>query len=240
MVNQFENWLTTLAARGIPTADRETPMRGDEKVRDHVLRGIADGQYRPGDRLPTERQLCGILLTGRAAVRDALAVLESEGRVRRKGGSGTFVAETAPDRRARPVSPADVMAARLAFEPSLALMVVTRATAEDFALMQTCLAQGDTAPDLLAFEHWDAALHAAIVNATHNPLIDQVYALITAARQQDDWGALKRRSLTPDRRANYQADHARIVSAVLRRDAGAAEAALRAHLVAVSGNLLDP
>lgn len=215
-------------------------MRDGDKVRDHLLKAIGAGQYRPGDRLPTERHLGDALSTGRAAVRDALAVLQSEGRVLRRAGSGTYVADAAPDPRPGHVSPAQVMTARLAIEPPLAFLVVTHATAADFAAMERCLAQGEAATDLPAFEHWDAALHSAIINAAHNPLIDQAYALFTTARQQDDWGALKRRSLTPERRAAYQADHAQIVAALTRRDGAAGEAGLRAHLVRVRDNLLDP
>ncbi len=215
-------------------------MRDGDKVRDHVLNAIGARQYRPGERLPTERQLCEALSMGRAAVRDALAILESEGRVVRRAGSGTYVAESAPDPRPGHVSPADVMAARLAIEPALAYLVATNATAADFAAMELCLAKGYEAPDLLAFETWDAALHSAIVRAAHNPLIDRAYALITAARHQDDWGALKRRSLTEERRTAYHDDHALIVAALTRRDSTEGEACLRAHLVRVRGNLLDP
>lgn len=213
---------------------------GGEAVKDHILRAIESGQFRPGDRLPTERALCESLSAGRSAVRDALAVLQSEGRVLRKAGSGTYVADAAPDMRPVHVSPADVMAARLAIEPPLAFLVASHATAQDFAEMQMCLDAGAAAADLAAFEHWDAALHSAIIQAAHNPLIDQAYALFTAARQQDDWGALKRRSLTPDRRAAYQDDHAQIVAALIRRDATEGAACLRAHLIRVRGNLLDP
>lgn len=215
-------------------------MRDGDKVRDHILKAIGAGDFRPGDRLPTERHLCDALSVGRSALRDALAVLESEGWVRRKPGSGTYVAQPSQGPRPGQISPADVMAARLAIEPPLAHLVASHATAADFALMDQCLAEGAAARDLPSFEHWDGALHTAIVQAAHNPLLDAAYALFTAARQQDDWGALKRRSLTPERRLAYQTDHAQIVSALQLRDGVAAEAALRAHLIRVRGNLLDP
>ncbi|QYK40854.1 MAG: FadR family transcriptional regulator [Paracoccaceae bacterium] len=210
----------------------------DRQVRDHLLSVIASGALRPGDRLPTERDLCAALSVGRAAVRDALAVLAGEGRVLRRAGSGTYLAE--PERSPPSPSPAQVMETRLFLEPRLAHLVAAHATAADLRHLQDCLAQGGEAPDLAGFEHWDAALHAAIARAAGNPLIAAAYDLITQARGRDDWGELKRRSMTPERRAQYQADHAAIVAALVRRDADSAEAAMLAHLHRVRSNLIGP
>jgi DNA-binding FadR family transcriptional regulator len=214
-------------------------MRSVDQVRDHLLREIAAGTFVAGQRLPAERDLCATLAVGRSAVRDALAVLENEGRVRRRPGSGTYVtnptAATPP-----PPSPAQVMEARLLIEPGLAQLVAANGTLGDFAAMEDCLRRGAAARTMAEFEVEDGALHAAIVQAAHNPLIRQAYDLVTAARDQDDWGELKRRSLTPERRAMYQQDHARIVAALRRRDSQTGEAELRAHLVRVRANLLAP
>ena len=94
------------------------------------------------------------------------------------------------------------------------------------------------ADDFERFEHWDAALHQAIAEATHNRLIVGLYTTITRARAQADWGELKRRSLTAERRDHYREDHRRIVAALRARDAEGAEAALLDHLRRVRQNLL--
>lgn len=212
-------------------------MRGDHLVRTHLLQAIAAGTYPPGARLPTERDLCDALSVGRGAVRDALAVLEGQGRITRRAGSGTYVAPAAPPPQA---SPAQVMEARLALEPQLAHLVAANATAADLRALAQILAAGAAAPDLPGFEVCDRDLHAAIARAAGNPLVIGAYDHITAARDQDDWGELKRQSLTPARRALYQQDHTAIVTALCRRDAAGAEAALRAHLLRVRANLIGP
>lgn len=220
-----------------------TMQRNDHHVRNHIMSGIQSGAFAPGSRLPTERELCEQLTVSRSAVRNALAVLEGEGRIKRVAGSGTFVAGSEPAaggvaRVSSGTSPAQVMEARLAIEPQLAHLVAANGTMSDFAEMQRCHEKAKAAASMEEFEVWDTALHQVIAEAAHNPLVIEAYNLITRARDQGEWGALKKRSLTPERRALYEQDHACIVAALRERDADAGEVALRAHLVRVRGNLL--
>lgn len=212
----------------------------DDSVRAYILDAIDSGRYAAGGRLPTERALCEILAVGRGAVRSALARLEGEGRVVRVAGSGTYVA----DRNVETVdlgeatSPLQVMEARLTLEPPLARLVAANATGADFGRMEGCLRSGAAARSVDQFEHWDAAFHEAIAVATHNPLMIAAYGLVTQARNNGRWGALKRRTLTDEARAAYQRDHERILEALRQRDIDAAEVALRDHLVAIRIALL--
>ena len=62
------------------------------------IRGdIAEGRYRPGDRMPTEATLSARFGVNRHTVRHALAHLTEEGLVRTRRGAGTFVADTPTD-----------------------------------------------------------------------------------------------------------------------------------------------
>lgn len=54
---------------------------------------IASGQLRPGEKLPTEDELCALFQVSRTTVRAALGVLTSAGLIRREQGRGTYVAE---------------------------------------------------------------------------------------------------------------------------------------------------
>jgi DNA-binding FadR family transcriptional regulator len=130
------------------------------------------------------------------------------------------------------------MEGRLLIEPRLAVLAVAHATAADFARMDHCNREAERTDSFEEFEHWDAALHQAIAEATHNRLLIELFRAITRARDQADWGELKRRSLTPDRRETYREQHRRIVAALRARDGARAEAELVAHLKTVRDNLL--
>ncbi len=60
-------------------------------VVDQIRELIDSGRLRPGDRLPSERQLCAQLGVSRVSVREALRVLESIGYVEVRSGSGAYV-----------------------------------------------------------------------------------------------------------------------------------------------------
>jgi GntR family transcriptional regulator len=61
------------------------------QVRNILMRRLGDG-FAPGDRFPTEHQLCDEFGVSRETVREALRGLESEGLVVRYRGKGSFVA----------------------------------------------------------------------------------------------------------------------------------------------------
>jgi len=226
--------------------DRADSRDGARRLREFVLAGIADGSLGPGQRLPTERELVERFATARSAARRTLAELEAEGRITRTVGRGTFVAPAPGQAKfgatlgrdsVLHVSPAELMEARIRFEPEMAEMVVTHATAADFERMAHCLDRAERGETLNDFEVWDAALHQAIAAATHNGLVVRVFDLFSQVRQQAEWGRLKDRIVTPERRLDYQRQHRLIVQALRERDAQRARDAIAAHLDYARRNL---
>ena len=225
---------------------RAKSRAGAQRIHAFIAGAIAEGKLQPGDRLPTERELSRRFGAARSAARKTLAALEAQGRITRAVGRGTFVAgqdgETrdgfaAAHLRGVHVSPAELMEARLRFEPQLADWIVVNATAADFERMAGCLERAARATTLDEWELWDAALHQAIAAATHNSFVARVFDLITAVRRQAEWGKLKDRIVTPERRQAYQRQHELIVEALRRRDAEQARAAMLAHLRYARRNL---
>ncbi len=202
--------------------------------------------WRAGQRLPTERSLSEQYGVGRSSVRRVLLDLKRRKLITQTVGSGTYVSERihealadmAPTQPAQAVSPAELMSARMALEPALIDMVIGNATAADFARMDKCNAQAEAAATLEAFEHWDAALHEAIAEAAHNGFISGVFRLVNVARSQAEWGVLKRRSATPERRLEYQQEHRALVATLRERDAEQARQLCLAHLLHVRTNML--
>nr|WP_267957765.1 FCD domain-containing protein [Halomonas zhangzhouensis] len=225
----------------------------------YVRAEIASGRFPPGHRLPTERELSDRFGASRGAVRRVLGHFKSLGAITQVVGSGTFVSERAaesltPSRgesdaasasagspsvgsMARQVSPAQLMDARMLIEPQMVALIVRFATAADFARMDECLERSESATSIEAFEHWDGALHQAFAEATHNSFFLRILELTNAAREEGEWGRLKRISLTPERRKRYEAQHRAIVAVLRDRDEQTARVLLEEHLGEVKANL---
>ncbi len=215
-----------------------------QRVREFIINAAADGTLAPGARLPTERELSKRFAVPRNAVRKTLAQLEAEGSITRHVGRGTFLSGHAgaangdfPFDGVSHTSPAELMEARLRIEPALAELIATNATPADFERMEVCLDKAERAATLDEFELWDAALHEALATATHNRFVIRVLDMMTAVRQQAEWGKLKDRIVTPERRLLYQGEHRNIVRALKDRDAESARNLIMAHLQHARRNL---
>ncbi|HVB66728.1 MAG TPA: FCD domain-containing protein [Acetobacteraceae bacterium] len=208
-----------------------------------LLANLRDAHWHAGEKLPTERQMCTLYNVGRSTVRRVLGEMAALGLVTRTVGSGTYVARDIADtlpHAALPevgISPAELMEARLIFEPGLVDLAIRNGTAADFAALEKCCRNADVARTLEQFEYWDDAFHRALATATHNGFVGSVFALISKVRDDGEWGLLKQRSAMPERRVEYQREHWAILAALRQRDAGLARAALVDHLVHVRRNM---
>jgi DNA-binding GntR family transcriptional regulator len=70
------------------SATRRSVPRG---LADELRRRIATGEWRPGDQLPSEPELARRRRVSRSSLRAAIAMLEEDGYVTRRHGSGTYV-----------------------------------------------------------------------------------------------------------------------------------------------------
>ena len=206
---------------------------------------IGEGMWPLGMKLPAERELSLRFAISRGAVRKLIDAYIARGVLRRAPGSGTYVAAaTSSHTRATlaaievgNVSPAELMEARLLFEPLLPRLIVRHATPQDFARFEQCLLGAEQAASIADFEYWDGALHQALSQATHNGFMGAMLDLMTVVRDAGEWGRLKQLALTPARRARYEAQHRELVAALRERDEARASALLKAHLIEVQTNL---
>jgi DNA-binding FadR family transcriptional regulator len=197
---------------------------------------MTSGRLRAGVRLPPERELSARFGASRGSVRRVLLAFRQRGLITQSVGSGTFASAAAHslqlsvDVAGANTSPAELMEARLLIEPLMPALIVRNASPGDFIRMQECLDQSEDAQTPEDFEYWDAALHRALALATRNSFFLQVIDLSVKARQNGDWGRLKRNSSTPERRQEYARHHREIVDALRDRDAAKASRLLTMHL----------
>ncbi|MHA6901984.1 FadR/GntR family transcriptional regulator [Ralstonia pseudosolanacearum] len=229
--------------------DVEQAVRSDgaKALARYLIEEISSGRLAVGYKLPAERELSEQFNASRGAVRRVLGELKNRGLITQTVGSGTFVAavpqpESAQADAKRDIgitSPAELMQARLLIEPLMPSLIVQFGTSRDFARMDECLERSEAAQTVEEFEHWDGALHEALAVATHNSFFQQILELATRIREQGEWGRLKQRSLTPERRKTYEHQHRALVEALKDRDEATARRLMEDHLVQIQKNLFS-
>ena len=213
---------------------------------DYLRRCLDDGTYRPGERLPAERDLATILKVGRRTLRQALDLLEAEGRVWRHVGQGTFAGprprRTGADlaQLTEQTNPAEIMEVRLEVEPRLAALAALRATQRDLDEIRYYAEKSEGSTNIEAYEIWDSALHRAIAVAAHNTLFLGLFDTLNAVREQAAWGRLRESVLDDRKRRRYAEHHRRIAEAIGQRIPDEAAARMRTHLGTVRGDLVGP
>jgi DNA-binding FadR family transcriptional regulator len=197
-------------------------------------------------RLPPERELCDMLGVSRGELRKALALMEAEGEVWRHVGKGTFlgmrpleelsVFAAIADRS----NPAEVMRARLLFEPLLAGEAALNATSEDISEMGQCLSGARRAETWRQYENWDNRFHRAVAESAGNVVLLALFDSLNAIRRTVVWSRLREETERPPADHHSFADHDAIVAAIENRDVEAATRTMRAHLHAVHSRLIAP
>lgn len=226
---------------------RTKARRGVAAALAFIEEQIDSGAWKDGEQLPPERDLVDRFGVSRNTLRKGLVELERQGKIFRHVGRGTFVAPAKPNPHSRQddaltqkihrASPSEVMDLRLMLEPQSGELAASRATMDDLAAMEECLRGCENAKDVAEFEEWDGRLHQTIVASARNQLLSDIYDAINGVRRSAEWGKLKERSLTGERRAAYIRHHRAIVTALRDRDPERARQEIRQHLIAVKDGL---
>lgn len=160
------------------------PVRLYQRIVEQIESAIADGSLRPGERLPSERELVAQLGASRPTVREALRVLESNGLVRSRPGDphGPEVLPFSPHGLAKQMtrltridqmSIADLVAFRMILDGSANLLAARLRSEEELAAME-CTLEAMAGAIEAGFEEFgeaDVAFHDAVALASRNPLI---------------------------------------------------------------------
>lgn len=205
---------------------------------------IKSGQYRPGDRLPSERDLIGQLGISRSKLRKAFDALERDGVIWRHVGKGTFIASNDQQDGSGPladlierVTPVTLMRARLSLEPAIAREAAINASDEAVSRLDMIRQQTLNAETWDSYEVFDDRFHRAIGLATDNPLLLSLFDHLNAVRRGVAWNTVVRASVRPPADHTSFVEHDLIVAAIKARDPSAAHAAMQAHLRSVANRL---
>ncbi len=114
-----------------------------QKIADQLRDYIVQGDFKPGSRLPPERDLTQLLGVSRPSLREALIALEIEGGVEIKMGSGVYVRALAMDGKSKTVtlgeSPSELMQARALIEGESVILACLHGKKSDYRYLQGCI-----------------------------------------------------------------------------------------------------
>ena len=224
----------------VPSLSILEPLKlrsGGEHVADRLVTAIALGEFVPGQRLPSERELASTLGVSRTTVREAIQRLAalSYVEVRRGRTGGAYVLEgmgpEANEMIRRTLLPEwsnleRVLDFRQLVEPLIARTAAERIAAEDVgpirAALERYLAAGG---DREASRAADEAVHEAIAAATGNPYLASLSAQI---RRQISLG-FGAEPYSAEIRARAVKDHTALAEAVIGRRPGVAARVAERH-----------
>ncbi|UQS23302.1 FadR family transcriptional regulator [Amycolatopsis thermalba] len=149
---------------------------------------IAEGEWAIGQRIPTEAALAESLGVGRNTVREAVRALAHSGLLEVRQGDGTYVRATSEVsgaiRRLCGSELREVLGVRRALEVEAARLAATVRTEEELATITELLDQRDEAyrgEDIETYVRADTEFHLAVVRASHNALLTELYRGILEA-----------------------------------------------------------
>jgi DNA-binding FadR family transcriptional regulator len=173
-------------------------------------------------------------------------VLETEGRIWRRQGKGTFIGPassstaTGVSRLSARTNFFEVMEVRVRLEPALAQLAALRATTEQIAMLRRLAARtgaaGANAEDL---ELWDSAFHRCIAEAAGNRLFLDLFELVDAIRRDNAWRMHRDKARNPERLRLYRAQHRELAEAIAARETAEAARIMRQHITAVQDALAE-
>jgi DNA-binding FadR family transcriptional regulator len=214
------------------------------------LRGqITSGRLRPGQRLPTEPELCVRSGVSRSTVREALRLLASQHLIVTTRGvtGGSYVAQPNPATLAEsltggvrmllsctPVGVDQLMEVREMVEVPAVGLAATRRTDEHLAMLARTMFDPvhDDVPTKRAAHR---AFHGALAAATGNPVYELLARPLYTLGNESE--IAERASMRFWR--SVDADHRQILRAVTERDVEAASQATRSHLANLRENWPD-
>lgn len=225
------------------TADQWEPVhrvRTHELVMAQIEQRIAAGQLRPGDKLPSERELSALLGVSRPSLRESLRVLEALGVVDIRPGGGA-VLQSSPggglvsllklQLALAHFSWTDVLETRLALETWSVREAARRSTDADHRDLVAILDSMESPSiETAEFNRLDAEFHVRISQSTGNALNAHLMGSLRSAIHQqmiemyaalDDWQTTA---------AVVRREHREILAAIVNRDQALAVQRMQAHI----------
>ena len=223
-------------------------VRVADTVVDQIITLIEDGVLKPGDQLPSERELVSQFQVARPSIREALRILEFQRVIEVRPGRGAFVVglnnglasdeervqhwfhEHAPE-------VLDILEVRASIEILAARMAAEKASPELIADIQETVQQAEqvfsdgNSDELVRL---DRKFHLSVASASGNALIGALIEMLIDAMVNPRRSLMRLRSHA----SGSWADHNAILEAIRAHNPDRAEKAMMVHLNHVRANVI--
>lgn len=215
------------------------PLKGkkvSDAIVDYMMKQIASGELKAGDKLPPQSELASQLGVSRTALREAVRSLSLMGLLSVNQGEGTFVSQVVPGLFVQPLSfmllmdnthILEVVEARSIIEVKTSRLCAVRATDEELEILEAMAEDMASCLDSLErFSQLDLEFHVQIARGTHN----SVLVAVIEAIQSPLLGQVERVQGLPGAAQRAMDYHNELVKTLKWRDAKAASEIMLDHL----------
>jgi GntR family transcriptional repressor for pyruvate dehydrogenase complex len=208
-----------------------------EQVAKLLAARITAGDWRPGEKLPSEAELCKAFNVGRSSLREALTSLTFIGLIRVRAGGGSYVADQPSaystgawlngglltNKKAL----GEFVEARLILETELAGLCAERITPEELQEMELLVERmKDSVDNAEEFSKNDFSFHLTLGIAAKNGVLNNI---LSSVREQT-LDVISKSLLLREGMENAVRGHTKILEAIRQRSPLRAREAMRAHL----------
>ncbi|CNE31567.1 transcriptional regulator ExuR [Yersinia pseudotuberculosis] len=201
-----------------------------------LKRRIEAGAYPVGDKLPAERYISEEMNVSRTVVREAIIMLEVEGYVEVRKGSGIHVMSNQQKHLVTnqgiefdTAGPFELLQARQLIESNIAEFAATQVTRQDIVQLieiQKHARQEDRFRD----SQWDLKFHVQVALATQNTAMATIVEKMWSQRTHNPYWIKLHEHIDDVSIESWCEDHDKILEALIRKDPHASKLAMWQHL----------
>ena len=215
-----------------------TPRKIPDVVYKQLVSLISSGRLKPGERLPSEREMATDMGISRQSIREAINKARTVGLIDVRQGGGTVVVSSVGEQLKTPLSIIleeqaekifEFLDIRKLFEGWCAERAATAAKAADLRAMLELLKKMEKLqPGEASWEKADLNFHSAIAAASHNVIAIHIMDGLKASF--NDYFKAKKFALGPERKDVLHHQHTGIFAAIRQKNPQEAKDRVTEHL----------
>ena len=205
------------------------------EVANQIEHLINSEQIKPGERLPSERELAVRFAVSRPTIREAMIALEIAGLVQIRTGSGIFVlnkrkSHTSGLRDEGP-GPSEILEARRVLESETVALVAARISEQQIVNLEAALAEMEVEDaEGSVTEQADQRFHTIIAEASQNSALAETIRWLWELRNRSESSTIFHQRVREEGVHPSVEEHRRILNAIKRRDPVGARNAMQDHI----------